>query len=210
VKRLLYCVFQHNGTENPEVVHNQSLAVATSPWPEDALPDMASLQAYEKAIATVHATRTVIPLRFGCVMEDPWQILQMLDQRQAEFRQLLGDLDGLAEMGLRVWWKSGSEEPVPLSPGARFLAAVRGRQSGLLSIENERAGQICGSLKELYVREKREARPAPGGRLVSMHFLVPRAAAEDFRQRVRHLAFAGDTKFMLSGPWPPYNFVDHA
>ena len=210
MKRLLHCVFRHDGTDTPEVIHNHSLAVATSPWREDQPADLARLRAYEGSIATFHASRTVIPLRFGCVMENESRILQVLGAREAEFEQLLGQLEGLVEMGLRVWSKSAAEEPLPRSPGARYLAAARGRYTGLTPIEEQWAGHTCGLLKGLYARETREARPTPEGRLVSMHFLVARAAAEEFRGRVRRLAVPGEMKLMVSGPWPPYNFAGDA
>ena len=210
MKRLLHCVFRHDGTDVPEVVQNQRLAVATSPWIESEPPNMARLLAYQDSIAQVHATRTVVPLRFGCVMEGQPQILQMLDEREAEFEQLLGQLDGLVEMGLRVWRKSAGVQPLPASPGARYLAAARGHYAGLTPIEERWAHSVCETLDRVYLREKREARPAPGGRLVSLHFLVARAAAEDFRERVRQLTLPGEMKSLVSGPWPPYNFVDHA
>ena len=143
-------------------------------------------------------------------MEDQSQILQLLDEREAEFEQLLGQLEGLVEMGLRVWSKSAAEEPLPASPGARYLAVVRGRHAGLTPIEEQWAQRVCESIEGFYAREKREACPVPEGRLVSLHFLVARAAAEEFRQRVRRLAVSGEMKLMVSGPWPPYNFVGHA
>jgi len=218
MKRLLYCIFQYDGTDllqecGPEVavVHSHGLAVATSPWRDGEPPlDVARLLAYEKAIAVLHATRTVIPLRFGCVMEDQSQVLRLLDEREAEFEQLLGQLEGLAEMGLRAWRKSPPEEPALADPGARYLAAARRRHAGLTATEERWARHICGSLEGFYVRQKREARPALEGRLVSLHFLVARAAGEDFRERLRRLAPPGETKLLVSGPWPPYNFVDHA
>lgn len=218
MKRLLHCIFQYDGTDAPEecgpevaVVHSHGLAVATSPW-RDGEPqlDVARLLAYEKAIAVLHATRTVVPLRFGCVMEGQSQVLRLLDEREAEFEQLLGQLEGLAEMGLRVWWETPPEEPLPLAPGARYLAAARRRHTGLTPVEEWWANRICGSLAGLYVQQRREARQASEGRLLSLYFLVPKASAEHFRDRVGWIAFPGDMRSLVSGPWPPYNFVDHA
>jgi hypothetical protein len=37
---------------------------------------------------------------------------------------------------------------------------------------------------------------------------VPRAAVEAFRRAARHLHPKESVKLLLSGPWPPYNFVD--
>ncbi len=213
MKRLLHCVFRSDGTDVAEVVHNPRLAVATSPWIDGELPDVARLLVYEKAIAVLHASRTVVPLRFGCIKEDESQILQLLDEREAEFKELLCQLDGLVEMGLRIWWEPPPEEPLPphpADPGARYLAAARERHAGLTPIEEQWARHTCGQLEGLYARQKKEARPAPAGRLVSLNFLVARAAVEDFRERVRRMTVPREMKFLVSGPWPPYNFVDHA
>ena len=217
MKRLLHCVFRHDGTDNPEVVHNHRLAVATSPWRDKESPDVGRVLAYEKVIAMLHATRTVVPLRFGCVVEDQAQILRLLDEREAEFEQLLGRLEGLVEMGMRAWWEAPPEEPLPADltgaltgPGARYLSAARGRHAGLTPVEEWWADRICGLLDGLYVQQRREARQASEGRLLSLHFLVPKASAKHFRDRVRWIAFPGDMKSLVSGPWPPYSFVDHA
>jgi hypothetical protein len=37
---------------------------------------------------------------------------------------------------------------------------------------------------------------------------VPRASVESFRRAARHLRPKESVKLLLSGPWPPYNFVD--
>ena len=210
MRRLLHCVFRHDGTDVAGAVYSDRLAVATSVWKDQELPDVARLRAYEQSIAELHATRTVVPLRFGCVMEDQSQILRLLDEREVEFEQLLGELEGLVEMGLQIWMKSAPEEPVPAYPGTRYLAAARGRHAGLTSIEEECARHICGLLAGLYERERREARAVAEGRLMSLHFLVARAATGDFRERVRRLDLPHEIKVLVSGPWPPYNFVDHA
>ncbi len=224
MKSLLHCIFHYDGTDAPEecgpevsIVHRHDLAVATSPWSDgEAQLDVARLLAYEKTTAVLHATRTVVPLRFGCVMEDQSQILGWLEEHRAEFEQLLSQLDGLDEMGLQLWSELPPAqerlpwEPLPTLPGARYLAAARRRHASLTPLEEGWAHRICGSLEGFYVRQKREAHPAPGGRLVSLHFLVARAAAADFRERARRLALPAGMKFLVSGPWPPYNFVGHA
>jgi hypothetical protein len=223
MRSLLHCIFQYDGTDAPEecgpevtIVHRDDLAVATSPWRDGEAPlDMARLLAYERTTAVLHATRTVVPLRFGCVMEDQSRILRWLEERGAEFEQLLGQLEGLDEMGLQLWSEFPPaeellpQEPLPTPPGARYLAAARRRHASLTPLEERWVHNIRGSLEGFYRRQKSEARPAPEGRLVSLHFLIAKAAAADFRERVRRLVLPGGMKSMVSGPWPPYNFVDH-
>jgi gas vesicle protein GvpL/GvpF len=224
MKSLLHCVFRYDGTDAPEecgpevaVVQQDGMAVAASPWSGGEGPiEVDRLLAYERAIAVLHATRTVVPLRFGCIMDGSAQILRLLEERGAEFEELLGRLEGLTEMGVRVWWKSPAEERFGQAkacptPGARYLAAARRRQAGLLSpLEEQWAQRICGSLEGSYVLQKREARPLPEGRLLSLHFLTARGAVGDFRERVRRMALPGEAKLLVSGPWPPYNFAGHA
>jgi hypothetical protein len=43
--------------------------------------------------------------------------------------------------------------------------------------------------------------------LLSLYFLVPGSAVESFRQAFRHLSATEPARLLLSGPWPPYNFV---
>ncbi|HYL36421.1 MAG TPA: GvpL/GvpF family gas vesicle protein [Bryobacteraceae bacterium] len=217
MRRLLHCIFRHDQAAAGEpigpdvcVVHHRGLGAAASDWHEDgSAAGLARLLAYEKTIERLHASRTVIPLRFGCLMEDQAQILRLLDEHREEFAQLLDQLEGLEEMGLRVWWESVPEEPLPLTPGARHLAAARRSRAGLTRLEEHWGNRICSALAGLYVQQRREGRQASGGRLVSLHFLVPRASAQSFRDRARWIAFPAGMKSLVSGPWPPYHFVDH-
>ena len=45
--------------------------------------------------------------------------------------------------------------------------------------------------------------------LVSLYFLVPRQSVERFRRVFRRICREQSAKVLLSGPWPPYNFVTH-
>jgi len=218
VKRLLHCVFRSETTHSqvecgPEVsvISSRGLAVATSPWPDGGpVPGSAHLRAYERVIANLHASRTVIPLRFGCVVEGRPRIVRLLDEHSAEFDQVLARVDGAAEMGLRLWRESNERaRPDATGPGARYLADARSRHAVLTSNEDEWAGRIRRALEGLYVGQRTEARPAGDGRLISLHIQVARGSTDDFRDRVRRLTIAEDMKLLLSGPWPPYHFVDY-
>jgi hypothetical protein len=58
----------------------------------------------------------------------------------------------------------------------------------------------------LFVRYKTEA-PSPRLPLLSLYFLVLRPTVASFRRAFRHLAETEPARLLLSGPWPPYNFV---
>ena len=54
-------------------------------------------------------------------------------------------------------------------------------------------------------REDRSS--AADGRLLSLFFLVRRENVERFREAFGQLQQETSAKMLLTGPWPPYNFV---
>jgi hypothetical protein len=190
-----------------------SLAAAVSPCgPETVAPDASRLLAYERVISALHASGSVIPLRYGCLVEDESQIGRLLDERRVEYEGMLDRLENRAEIGLRVLWETRAQGDLrsPATPGAAYLAGIRGRHfagANLNDAEREWADRLCARLADLYSEARREARPAPPGCVVSLYFLVPRAAVGRFRERLRRIVSEEGRRFLVSGPWPPYNFV---
>ena len=47
--------------------------------------------------------------------------------------------------------------------------------------------------------------------MLSLYYLVPRNFLGDFRKTFRQVSVEEPAKLLVSGPWPPYNFVmsDH-
>jgi hypothetical protein len=43
--------------------------------------------------------------------------------------------------------------------------------------------------------------------MLSLYFLVQKGAVDPFRKAFRHIHSNGSARLLLSGPWPPYNFV---
>ena len=73
--------------------------------------------------------------------------------------------------------------------------------------EYRQAAERCREqLTGLYVKCKTEP-PSPRLPLLSLYFLVSRPALEPFRLAFRQLTESESARLMLSGPWPPYNFV---
>jgi hypothetical protein len=224
MKCLLHCVFREAGEGLPEgcgggvfVVSGHGLAGAASPAGErDAAPTLSRLVAYQQVIEAFHASRAVIPMRYGCLLESEPAILRLLEEHRQEYETLLTQLEGMVEMGIRILWNRGQRpvprepEEVPSTPGAAYLAMLRKRHppgDGLTPDEGRLADEISSSLGGFYDRLRAEASNAAGGRLLSLYFLTPRTSVADFRDRVRQMHFPEGTKLLLSGPWPPYNFV---
>ena len=73
--------------------------------------------------------------------------------------------------------------------------------------EYRQAAERCrAQFAGLFVKCTTEA-PSPRLPLLSLYFLVPRPAVTSFRQAFRQLTETESARLLLSGPWPPYNFV---
>lgn len=219
MRYLLHCIFRESSGPPPaecapgiRTFQAHGLIAAATPYAPPSIEselNIPRLLAYERLIARFHASRTIVPFRFGCVLEES-EIPGLLAERASAYQTLLDRLEGRAEMGLRAFRRAPLPAEPPLATGVQYLAAARQRQTGLTVQEESWADRMCSSLAGFRARERREARPAPGGRLVSLHFLLARAAAEDFRERVRRIAPAAGTALLVTGPWPPYHFADYA
>jgi hypothetical protein len=194
-------------------VEAHGLAAAASLIEEtDSAPSVASLLDYERVIEAMHARQAVIPLRYGCLMESESAIVRLLENHSQEYRRLLGRLGGATEMGVRVLCQArpGVLPASPSSPGSRYLALLRSRYvpgSSLAPEEAELADQIAGRLAGLYTEQQREVVLSGRGRLVSLYYLTPKTAVERFRNIALAIRPPSGEKLLLSGPWPPYNFV---
>jgi Gas vesicle synthesis protein GvpL/GvpF len=240
---LFYCVSRHPGPELPgsllgvggrpvyQVAH-RGLSVALSEIGlADLDPDIPRVRAYERVVLSYHHRGAVVPMRYGCVVEQKSQAIQLLEEHGPHYKTLLQELDGCVEMGLRVLLPSGpwaavipggpeaSREvsgpcpPDPAAPADRLgLTYLTARKSHYASqdrwtAEYRQAAQRCREqFTGLYVKCTTEA-PSPRLPLLSMYFLVPGQAVESFRQAFRQLAESESARLLLSGPWPPYNFV---
>jgi len=233
---LLYCIFRSPAQPRPGippgvggkpvfVLAQNGLSAGFSELAEsDLVPDISQILAYEAVVEHLYRDLTVIPMRYGCQLEDASAARGLLERHRDEYGTLLDELEGLTEMGIHVLLDSSGAGPEsdawPVPPksfpllcnsGAAYLAAKRQRYLGLdRATLHERllVEELWGSLAGLYVRRKVEFPDSNRSRLLSLYFLVPRASVESFRRAARYLHPKESVKLLLSGPWPPYNFVD--
>ncbi len=214
-----------------QVAHGRLSAAVSRVIRADLAPDLLRVRAYERVVLSYHRQGTVIPLRYGCVVSQESQVIQVLDEQGPQYEALLQELEGCVEMGLRVLLPAASlgavssggpgdcrqvAGPQPPAPGAvpdrLGLAYLTARQAHYdhqdrWTNEYRQAADRCrAQFAGLFVKSKTEA-PSPRLPLLSLYFLVPRPAVASFRQAFRHLTETESVKLLLSGPWPPYNFV---
>ena len=61
----------------------------------------------------------------------------------------------------------------------------------------------------LYARHRTETDPKSGAVVLSLYFLTPKSKVNRFREAFGNMMEKENAEAMLSGPWPPYNFVTH-
>lgn len=213
-----------------QVAHRRLSAAVSLIGPPDLAPDLLRVRAYERVVHSYYRQGTVIPMRYGCVVSQESQVIKLLDEYDPQYEALLRELEGCVEMGLRVLLPAaslgavssgGSEDcrevagpppaavPAPDRLGLAYLTARKARyaRQDRWTKEYRQAAQRClAQFTGLFVKSKTEA-PSPRLPLLSLYFLVPRPQVASFRRAFRHLAETESARVLLSGPWPPYNFV---
>ncbi len=233
---LLYCIFRGPlpadlgtpagvGGQRVSTVDHGGLGAVLSELAEADSPlDTSELLAYERVVECFHRQLTVIPLRYGGRVECPGDAIVLLRENHRAYCTLLHELEGLGEMGIRALLDTSGaateRSPGPVIPrsfplscasGAAYLAAKRQSFLGLdrAALDQRRlAEELCGCLADFFVRRKVEYPESSGTHLLSLYFLVHRDSVGSFRRAACHLRPQASVKLLLSGPWPPYNFVD--
>ena len=226
---LIYCIFRGPlpaALDIPDGVggyrvftsNYNGLGAALSKLPElEPCFDGSNHLAYERVVESFYRHLTVVPLRYGCRVECPYDAAVLLRDNERAYRALLCELDGFAEVGIQV--QLGGPTAGPQAARRRILpgwfplrwrpAAAPGLGPELTAAApNALIEKLCDSLQGSFVRHKVEFPPSRKSRHLSLHFLVPRDSVETFRSAARHLPPNPSFQLQLSGPWPPYSFVD--
>ncbi len=115
---------------------------------------------------------------------------------------------------------AGGFNPYSTSPGRAYLAARKShyaQQERLTKKVSEVIEGCRAAFAGLFVKCKTESslflnpQTIIYNPMLALYFLVPRRSIESFREVFWHMSFKESAKLLLSGPWPPYNFVlpDH-
>jgi hypothetical protein len=215
-----------------ETVCSNDLCAAVSAL-SDAVPAsrVAELKRYGQVVAACHRSHATIPMRYGSIFKDQGEIGCHLEECGNAYQKLLLKLADCEEMGIRLLlpavrapWPSGqrfsgmdSDDNAVVQamalPGKAYLARQKKRY-GLTDGFIQRAEAVLFDWRELFKGlfvECRWERPdwkalqkAP---ILSAYFLVPRRNLVGFQETFVHVRRRRPEKALLSGPWPPYNFV---
>jgi len=187
------------------------------------------VKAYASVIDALHRTCTVLPMRYGCLLPTEAHISELLRERRDDFLSCLDEVRGCVEMVLYVpledlevlsgeeqlhaGLRSTSQRDIR-SPGIAHLAALKRHYMQVEASARAVAAsteQCRSAFEGLFVKWKSEfspgAPPSCQTATLRLFFLVRREDQQDFVETHANLVLHGALRGLLSGPWPPHNFV---
>ncbi|MFH0823090.1 MAG: GvpL/GvpF family gas vesicle protein [Pseudomonadota bacterium] len=193
----------------------------------EAAYEMSEIVNYHKVIEWFFGQADVVPFRFGTVLEGLSDVERLLQKRAVHYKRMLEDLEDCCEVGIRAIIDEADlpaagccapgffslEAPNPgklylTSRRFHYLSETLRKEACERAVEPYRTA-LDGLFKK-YRSEVSETVDSKDGRrllMISTYFLVPRKLLPAFRERFPAAARHGSLKALLSGPWPPYNFV---
>ena len=174
---------------------------------------------------------TVLPARFCTIGEEEEVIIEkVLKSRYREFIDLITEMEGKIELGVRMFWtdmkaifNETAEENLPIKQ-------LKDKLTKETNIQRQYAGKIkIGQMVQKALEEKkkkeakelleilkplsldfRENRVLGEMNLVNAAFLVTKENEKEFDQKMQELekVYGERKKLKYIGPVPPYNFVE--
>jgi hypothetical protein len=197
---------------------------------EIACASSARLQRYADIVAEIHARAAVIPVRFGCLLAGDEAAGRLLHRYRDRLHGLLDQVGDCLEFGIRLLLPTDGpaatgDDAAPrphanapsdpsadpdMGPGLAHLLAIRRRldeEARFATRAREARDLIEGRVAGCFAEVREELGLIEGRSLLSLYFLVPRAQGEHFVECLRRDASSLRGTGLLTGPWPPYNFV---
>ena len=187
-----------------------------NPWPVDE----AHLTLHETVVEEVMGDRPILPVRFNTFLRAKESVIALLDERAQAFRSALGRVEGKVEVGLRVLWEAPGKSEVSVdqetwdgNPGTEYLyrrLREERRRAGIRGVGERVIREVQALFHSLAVESWLQRLPTDR-LLFTGAYLVERYRVAAFREGVAKAQQEFSyLRFLLTGPWPPYHFVNGA
>lgn len=201
------------------------LCAVVSDISEEIRPKRRDLQVHQEVLASLMADAVVLPLQFGYLAPDDQVVQQALEENRDRYLAALARLDGCAEYHVRASQVDEDEllRKILLdSPEARELnEQIRaGAQDPKLPLAlgelvarevQERHDLLAAELVQALIPYGREhvTHPPSSPDFLNLSLLVAHDRTEEFLAAQAGLAgqIEAGVDFRLTGPLPPYSFV---
>jgi len=185
------------------------------------LEDVAGLaRAHDGVLEAALAEGAVVPFRLCTIYSSIQRLDAMLESETTTLAAALRRLTGSQEWGVKAFASTPvaatADEPSPVS-GTAYLTLKRERRDAADDEREATETAVASIHAQLAERARAAVVSAPQDRSLSGHdaemllngsYLVPADGAEAFHLLVDQLAREHGLELELTGPWPPYHFVD--
>jgi hypothetical protein len=210
-------------------IHYGGLAAVVSDTPVMVYdPTRENALTFEHVNETVMKEFTVIPMSFGSVFRTEEDVIEFLKDTADALRDVLQKMKDKIEFGLKVNWtpetvlREVEEENEDIRRLKEEILSNRQTSTYFARMQLGRlVEQAMSEKSDSFVREiydhlrdcaiaSRHNKPIGDKMILNAAFLVERSKATAFDQRVQEIAqrYEGKLRFLYTGPWPPYNFVN--
>lgn len=226
------------GTAAPRLLPlegNLWLVVADAPLPEyggdeieSRLSDLSWVSdralAHERVVEHFTALGAALPMKLFTLFRGDERAAASLRERRQEIEAVLDRITGRVEWGVRIFFREGEARrqasPPPQEPavsGTSFLLRKKAEKESARDLAARVRVEVDSAYEELarHAAEARRRAPETGEAAARLFldaaFLVESGKGDSFEAEVRSQAKRlGDhaCEVELTGPWPPYNFLE--
>jgi len=180
---------------------------------------------HEAVVEKLMANFTVLPARFGTIIDGTDSQLSMIQSYYKDFTNNLARLHNKLEFGIKVIWpadkikenivkglKKGKENTPELnsSRGRKFMTETfdKYKIDKAFEAKADRVIKVMDMFFSKFSAEKTLATLKTENLLLDAVYLVEKDKQDDFREAFEHIKGGHpELKYLFSGPWPAYNFV---
>ena len=212
------------------VRYNELTAVVSEIKRSDLIADKSNALAFAQLLEILSQQFTLLPVRFGSILESENAVTQMLGRNYQNIQQNLQKVENKNEFGLKIFCDSDAlkselmtkSESIAKNTEVKDTIVAKSvyleyvnkklkehRQEELLSnYVDTIISDITQYLERLYAINKFK-KMATQNNLIDAIFLIEKGNENELISSVKDLQKRyPDLKFVLTGPWPPFNFVE--
>jgi hypothetical protein len=217
-----------SGADLSVIIFDQITAVVSDIKNTNIITDKSNAVEYAKVIETLSQQFTLLPVRYGSIMESAELIYNMLERNYLEFQQNLQKVENKVEFGLKVFCDSEKlkkelkakteveliTEPAQGNKNSIYRNYLNEKlkvhqfEELLLGHVDTIIQDITTHLTQLNPIHKFKKMESESN-IIDAVFLIKKSKQEDLITTVKDLQNKHTgLRLMLTGPWPPYNFVN--
>lgn len=208
------------------ISHNGLMAIFGETVKGKAVANTENVLMYATVIEAMFRNFTVLPVRYGTLMDSEKAVIALLEKYGKAFKQNLSRLENKEELSLKVLWdpQKGNDKIRQQLQAYRAVAPFTGNSvSKEYLLRKLKEHQFENALQSYVKRLVDEI-----GKLVirfnTLHqfkkmvsetiildavFLLEKGQKKAFTQAIEQLRNKHESlHFFLTGPWPPYSFVE--